>query len=151
MGKDPAFYSKFSDMLKDVINALHEKRIKDIEALDQVNDISNKVVMKTGDGIPEKLINKNMARRYYGVINAELDKFEVSEDVVGDIALEIDEKISQHMVRDFRNNFDALNSMRNEIDDTLFDANEKHSIDLPLEVQDTIIDKCVDITIANEE
>ena len=30
MGKDPAFYSKFSDMLKDVINALQE-RIKDIE------------------------------------------------------------------------------------------------------------------------
>ena len=54
------------------------------------------------------------------------------------------------MVRDFRNN-SALNSMRNEIDDTLFDANEKHSIDLPLEEQDTIIDKCVDITIANEE
>ena len=46
-------------IFKDVINALHEKRIKDIEALDQVNDISNKVVMKTGDGIPEKLINKN--------------------------------------------------------------------------------------------
>ena len=92
MGKD-AFYSKFSDMLKDVINALHEKRIKDIEALDQVKDISNKVVMNIGDGIPEKLINKNMARRYYGVINAELEKFEVSEDVVSDIAIEIDEKI----------------------------------------------------------
>ena len=41
--------------------------------------------------------------------------------------------------------------MRGEIDDILFDVMESNGIALSLSDQDAIIDKCIEVAIANEE
>ena len=41
--------------------------------------------------------------------------------------------------------------MRGEIDDILFDMAEKHGLKLSLEEQDAIIDRCIEVAIANED
>ena len=41
--------------------------------------------------------------------------------------------------------------MRGEIDDILFDAAEELGIDISLEEQDAIIDRCIAVAIANED
>ncbi len=45
MEKDPAFYSKFSKMLEDVLAALYQKRMQAIEALEKIKDIATKVAI----------------------------------------------------------------------------------------------------------
>ena len=52
MGKDPAFYKKFSKLLEDVIAAYHEGRLQALEALEKIQDISTKVVTHTDDERP---------------------------------------------------------------------------------------------------
>eukprot|EP00903_Cladosiphon_okamuranus_P003927 g3925.t1 len=151
MDKDPAFYTKFSKMLRDVIDDLHMKRIKAIEALDKIKEIATKVATHTGDKVPRELVGKEHARRYFGLINQELAHIEGGERAAIEIALQIRDSISRHKIRDWRRNEDAKKAMRVEIDDLIFDTAEELGISIPLELQDKILDRCLDIAQANED
>jgi len=151
MEKDPAFYAKFSKMLSDVLEALHQKRMEAIEALEKIKDIATKVANRTDDSVPEELVTKDMARRYYGVVRDEVKKYSAQPKAAIRIALEIQNRIGEHKIRDFRDNPDALNRMKNEIDDVFFEVIEDLNLEIPLEAQDKLIDQCIEITIANED
>ena len=62
MGKDPAFYKKFSRLLEEVIEAYHEGRLRALEALEKINDISTKVVTRTDDDIPDRACGKGYGK-----------------------------------------------------------------------------------------
>ena len=152
MAKDPAFYKKFSRLLEDVIEAYHAGRLQALETLERVQDISTKVVTHTDDDIPTELIGKDMARRYFGCVREPLVEYFVgNERPKADIALRIVDRIGKHKIRDWRTNQDAVNRMRGEIDDILFEVAEEHGISLSLEEHDAIIDRCIEVAIANED
>lgn len=149
--KDPSFFEKFSKMLEEVLAALHEKRLQAAEALAQIKDIAVKVATHTGDDVPDELVGHDMARRYYGSIEEEIGTYTTRNKEPGAyIALEVTRRIDKNKVRDWKDNPDALNRMRREIDDLLFETAEKYSLELPLEVLDKLIDRCIEIAIANE-
>ena len=152
MAKDPAFYKKFSKLLKEVIEAYHQGRIEAMEALEKIQDISTKVVTHTEDDIPEALYGRDMARRYYGQVREKVAGYgnDIEKPVV-EVAVQIVDRIAPHKIRDWRSNPDAINKMRGEIDDILFDVMESNGIALSLNDQDAIIDKCIEVAIANEE
>jgi len=151
MEKDPAFYAKFSKMLNEVLEALHKKRMEAIEALERIKDIANKVATHTDESVPEELTTRDMARRYYGVVREDVQEYKAEPKAAIRIALEIQRRLGQHKIRDFRDNPDALNRMRNEIDDIFYEVIDELGLEIPLEVQDKLIDKCIEITIANED
>ena len=152
MAKDPAFYKKFSRLLKEVIEAYHEGRLQSLEALEKIKDISTKVVTHTDDNIPSELIGEDMARRYYGCVNETFAEYKVKNDKpLTDIAIQIVDRIVKHKIRDWRTNQDAINKMRGEIDDIIFEIAEEHGFKLSLNDQDAIIDKCIEVAIANED
>jgi len=152
MVKDPVFYKKFSKLLEEVLAAYYSGRLAALEALEKIKDISTKVITHTDDNIPEELYGKDMARRYFGTIREGLDKYVTEVDKPGtDIALRIVERLAGHKIRDFRTNHDAINRMRGEIDDILFDIADEYDLKIPLEQHDVIIDRCIEITIANED
>lgn len=149
--KDPAFYTKFSAMLEDVLNALHEKRLQAADALAKIKDIAIQVATHTEDDIPSQLIGHDMARRYYGTVQEEIVEYiTATPDVGATIALEVVKRVDKHKVRDWVNNPDALNAMRREIDDIFFEVAGEFELKFPLEIQDKLIDKCLEVAIANE-
>ncbi len=152
IAKDPAFYRKFSKLLEEVIEAYHAGRLQALEALEKIKNISTKVVTHTDDDIPSELIGKDMARRYFGCVSEALAKYGEAKDKPGtDIALQVSERISSYKIRDWRTNQDAINKMRGEIDDILFEVAEQHDLDLSLDNHDAIIDRCIEVAIANED
>nr|MBC8394750.1 DUF3387 domain-containing protein [Deltaproteobacteria bacterium] len=152
MAKDPPFYKKFSKLLEEVIDAYHAGRLQAIEALERIKDISTKVVTHTDDEVPYELIGKDMARRYFGCVREPLAVYAAGNDKPGaDIALQIVGRIALHKIRDWRTNQDAINKMRGEIDDILFEVAEEHGLKLSLDEQDAIIDRCIEVAIANED
>ena len=152
MAKDPAFYKKFSKLLEEVIEAYHQGRLQALEALEKIKDISEKVVTHTEDNIPDKLVGRDMARRYYGQIRERMAGYgDGIERPLAETAIQIVDRIAPHKIRDWRRNPDAINKMRGEIDDILFDVMEKNGIQISLDDQDAIIDKCIEVAIANEE
>jgi division protein CdvB (Snf7/Vps24/ESCRT-III family) len=93
-----------------------------------------------------------MARRYFGCVSEPLAEYATAKDKPGaKIALEIVKKLAQHKIRDWRTNQDAINKMRGEIDDILFEITEEYGLELSLKDQDAIIDRCIEVAIANEE
>ena len=151
MAKDPAFYKKFSKLLEEVIEAYHAGRLQALEALEKIKDISTKVVTHTDDDIPYELVGKDMARRYYGCVREPLTEYTTgSETPITEVALQIVERIAPHKIRDWRTNPDAINKMRGEIDDILFEVAEEHGLAISLNDQDAIIDRCIEVAIANE-
>jgi hypothetical protein len=116
--KDPAFYGRFSKLLEDVLEALHRKRMQAVEALEKIKDIATKVATHTDDDTPEKLLGQDMARRSYGCVGEDVARYTAGDvKPATEIALAIVERIGKHKIRDWRDNPDALNRMRNEIDD----------------------------------
>ena len=152
MAKDPVFYKKFSKLLEDVIEAYHAGRLQAIEALEKIKDISTKVVTHTDDEVPYELIGKDMARRYFGCVREPLAEYATGSDKPGtEIALQIVQRIARHKIRDWRTNHDAINKMRGEIDDILFEVADEEGLQLSLHDHDAIIDRCIEVAIANED
>ena len=93
-----------------------------------------------------------MARRYYGCIQDPMGEYALNGNIPGtEIALRIVDRIAKHKIRDWRTNEDAINKMRGEIDDILFEICEEHGLELSLDDQDAIIDRCIEVAIANED
>jgi len=135
-----------------VIEAYHAGRLKALEALEKIKDISTKVITHTDDDIPSELIGKDLARRYFGCVSEALSEYGEAKDKPGtDIALQVSERITPYKIRDWRTNQDAINKMRGEIDDILFEVAEQYSLDLSLDDHDAVIDRCIEVAIANED
>ncbi len=151
MAKDPSFYRKFSKLLEDVIAAMHEKRLAALDALEKLRDIATKVATHTDENVPGELQSNDMARRYFGCVRESIAEYSAGDQKPSsDIALQVVERLSTHKIRDWRTNQDAINRMRREIDDILFEVAEEHGIEIPLEEHDAIIDRCIEVAIANE-
>ena len=93
-----------------------------------------------------------MARRYFGQVRERISEYGTYNEKAGtEIAIEIVDRIAPHKIRDWRTNPDAVNKMRGEIDDILFEIEEKHGLRLSLNDHDAIIDRSVEVAIANED
>ena len=92
-----------------------------------------------------------MARSYFGQVRERIAAYGTySENTGAEIAIEIVDRIARHKIRDWRTNPDAINRMRGEIDDILFDIEKKRGLELTLDDHDAIIDRCIEVAIANE-
>ena len=81
MDEDPAFYKKFSEMLKEAIHAYEEHRISEVEYLNKSRDIMESVLSHTDKDIPSELINNSVARAFYGICMENLVK-DVQDEIV---------------------------------------------------------------------
>ncbi len=152
MPKDPAFYKKFSKLIEEVLADLEAKRIQAVEAVARLKPISVKVATHTEDDTPQTLVGKDMARRFFGCVREDVDKYTAGNpDPAASIALALVDRITKHKIRDWRDNQDALNRMRGEIDDIFFEVCEAAGVKLPLETQDKLIDACIEIARVNDD
>ena len=67
MDTDPAFFKKFSKMLKDTIEEYRQGRISEAEYLQRAEEIMHKVLSHTDSEIPVALQNNNAGRAYFGL------------------------------------------------------------------------------------
>lgn len=149
MEDDPVFYKKFSKLLQEVIDAYREKRISDSEYLQKAMNIMNSVQNRTGDEVPHKLTDKDIAKAFYGIakeifIAIEKDGIDMIE-ISADVALKIDEIIRNNIVVDWQMKDNVQNSMRQEIEDYLFSVKGRFEINLDFEQMDDIIEKSLEV------
>lgn len=147
MDEDPAFFSKFSELIQEVIDASRAKRISDLEYLNQVLQLREQVVSGRHDDAPEKLRDNDEACAYYGVVKPVYlahNTFaeQQLDDMAADTALAAQIILTDCRKVDFWNDPDARNNVKNAIDDYLHDEIKyKHGVPLSVEQMDDIIDK----------
>lgn len=149
MDEDPVFYTKFSKMLEDTIQAWKDKRISDAEYLRRASEIMDSVRGRKEEGLPKALEGKEAAKAFYGIVN-ETFKDSIGEgdrlrDLSCKVALTIDQMVQAHIKRDWLNDQDAVNRMKNDIDDYLFELKSQEKINLKVEQIDRVMNDCISV------
>jgi type I restriction enzyme R subunit len=150
MDEDPAFYEKFSKLIQQAIEDFRAKRISDLDYLNKVVDIRNKVVGKVHDDVPDNLSGNEDAMAYFGVLKPFLEIHELGEEdlesAAADTAIAIHGILEKHKKVHFWDDEDAQKQAVNEIDDYLYDElKTERGIELSLDQMDDIIEKVLQV------
>lgn len=147
MEEDPAFYEKFSKLIQNAIDDFRARRLSDLKYLSTVKDISNKVVTKQHDDVPENIRGNEEACAYFGLIKPYFMNYddlgsEQIDKIASETAITIVNIIDSKWKVDFWDDGDAQKMAINEIDDFLYDkVKDRYGLSLSLEQMDEIIEK----------
>ena len=152
MDEDPAFYKKFSTMLKDTIKAYEDARLTESQYLAKAKSIMESVLTKTDSEIPEALRERDVAKAFFGIAKEGLSlKFQEAallKSISTDIALTTDDIILKFVKVDWQSpsNIDIQKKMIHLIGDYLIDdVRDKYSIALSFEEIDAIAERIVEV------
>jgi len=151
MDEDPAFYKKFSEMLKDTIKAYEEQRISESQYLNKVKDIMDSVLSRTDSDIPAVLENRDVAKAFYGItkeaLTGKLKDEEVLKTICADIAIASDDIILKLKKVDWEKpGSDVPKKMIHLIGDYMIDdVRDKYDVKLNYDEIDSIAERIVDV------
>lgn len=154
MEEDPAFYKRFSEMLKETIRAYDERRISEAEYLKTVKEIQQAVINRTGSGIPEALRERLIAQAFYGVsyefFKRKFEDVAHIQDIAIEAGLGIDDIIRGIIMDDGAPKVDWQNKFEGQIQiaigDFLIDeVRDKHELPLSFGDIDEIAAQCMSI------
>jgi type I restriction enzyme, R subunit len=150
MDQDPAFYEKFSKLIQAAIEDFRAKRISDLDYLNRVVDLRNKVATRQHDDVPENIRTNDEACAYFGLIKPYFMQHNLEEQLIDSVSaatsLAVQKIIDVHWKVDFWDDTDAQRKTENDIDDFLYDkVKEECGVSLSLEHMDEIIEKAMQI------
>jgi type I restriction enzyme, R subunit len=150
MDEDPAFYERFSKLIQQAIEDFRAKRLSDLDYLNRVMEIRSKVVTRHHDDVPEKLIGKEDAMAYYGILKPFFAEQPLTPErcvsVAADTALAIQSILARHWKVQFWEDDDAKNQAINDIDDYLFDeVKGKAGVEISIEQMDALIERTLQV------
>jgi type I restriction enzyme R subunit len=157
MDTDPAFYKKFSELLKETISAYEQGRIDEVEYLKKVTEHMESVLSHTDSSIPSEIANNDTARAYYGLVLETYKTLNFSgtisvEELALNTALAIDAIIRKHIIDenkpiiDWATKSNLIGQMKIEIEDFLIDeVKRKYEVQMSFDDMDAIIDRSVDV------
>ena len=150
MDEDPAFYKRFSQLIKETIDDYLQKRITESQYLDKMKDIMDAVLNKTDSQIPSILEDKDIARAFYGVameeFGATVDDDEERIQIATELALKCDEIILELKKVDWTKSIDIPKKMIFLIGDYIIDhIRDRYSLKISFEDIDKIAARIVEI------
>ncbi len=164
MDEDPFFYRKFSQLLEQTIADYKQQRLSEAQYLAKVIEIMESVRDGRSKDGPPVLQQRDLARAFYGslqdlippagspqateALQESAPAYATSApppDVLAEAACSLEEIIRRHAVVRWRENEDAQNRMRNDLDDYLFDFQKRVGIQLSLPQLDFIVEATIRI------
>lgn len=157
MDEDPAFYKKFSELLKEAIRAYEEQRINEVQYLNKVQDIMNSVLAHTDSDIPEVLKSRDIAKAFYGLsmeaFSEKIQNKKIRKEIATQSALNIDDIIQAAVldngtpIVDWQLKSNITGKLQIEIGDYLIDeVRDKYNIDLSFGEMDEIAEQCIEVS-----
>jgi type I restriction enzyme R subunit len=167
MEEDPFFYRRFAALLQEVIDDYKAQRISDADYLKGVTDVMTQVRDGKAKEGPDILKDRDLSRALFGALKEELGRESKSsiaredaavygspqehaarlEKVLAEAACEMEDIIRAHAVVRWRENIDAQNRMRNDLDDFLYGLQTKKGVQLSFDQMDAIIEAVIRIAI----
>jgi type I restriction enzyme, R subunit len=156
MDEDPAFYKKFSQLLKETIADYESKRITEAQYLSKVQDIMDNVLSRIDTEVPEELKDKEEAKAFYGISKELLSEKIEDEIVLREVSvhtgLSIDEIIQKLVldnrmaIIDWQNKSNITGKLLIEIGDYLIDeVRDKYNINLSFNEMDKLAEDCIEV------
>ncbi|MGK5511086.1 type I restriction endonuclease subunit R [Brevibacillus formosus] len=143
--ENPAYYKKFSERIKEAIDAYKQQRISEAEYLQKMNDLKKEY--QQGEPVEEypDSIKKNAnAQAFYGVtkeIMGEVEGGKMIEELLGELALKMEDIIRSYTKVDWHDNIEVHNRIAQELDDLIFDFGKEHNLKISFDQVDKIIEQ----------
>lgn len=155
MDSDPAFYKKFSQLIKEAIEAYEQGRINDNEYLEKIMQYKEDVLNHTDSELPSELEHNNAAKAYFGIALENYKRL-FPDMPVREMALAttraFDDIIRQMVIVDgsvlvdWQSKNDTIGKMKIRLEDELIDnIKRKYGLAFSFDDMDIIIDGCVDV------
>lgn len=155
MDSDPAFYKKFSQLIKETIELYEQGRLTDNEYLEKMMQYKEDVLNHTDSELPSELEHNNAAKAYFGIALENYKRL-FPDMPVKEMALAtahaFDEIIRRTVIVDgsvlvdWQSKSDTIGRMKIELEDELIDnIKRKYNTNFPFSEMDIIIDGCVDV------
>ena len=156
MEEDPAFYKRFSELLKETIRAYEERRISEAEYLRKSQEIEESVLNRTGSDIPEGLRERTIAQAFYGItfefIKLQVPDENVARSIAADAGIGIDDLVQSIVLDngkpkvDWGNKSNLIGQLEISIGDLLMDdIRDKYGLKLTFGDIDDIAGKSIEI------
>lgn len=170
MQEDPFLYRKFSLLLQQAIDDYRNQRISEADLLTRVTDIMEQVRDGRRDDTPAAVRHSDLAKAFFGELRSQLAESPDAStgalgedaaryddgtaqsakpppfaDLLATVAVEIEGIIRRHAIVRWRENPDAQNQMRNDLDDLLFNLQRDRGVKLTLEQMDAVIEGIIRI------
>jgi type I restriction enzyme R subunit len=156
MDEDPAFYKKFSELLKEAIHAFEERRITEAEYLGRTKDLMETVLSHTDSDIPIQLQNRDVARAFFGLVIEALETIiqdqKIRKEIATQSALAIDDIIHQLVfenestIIDWQDKSNIIGKLQIDIGDFIIDeVKNKYGLDLSFDEVDAISMRCIEV------
>ncbi len=148
---DPAFYKRFSQMLQDTISDFMAARLSDAEYLRRVTEIMHAVRNRTGDNVPDRLEQSDVAKAFYGIAletlhgDDQMSEADKNRDLATDIALAIDDIVQENLVVDWGDNPDIQNAILDRIEELLYQLKDQEKIGLGYSEIDELMERCLKV------
>jgi type I restriction enzyme R subunit len=171
MDEDPFFYRRFSQLLQQAIDDYRAQRISDAEYLQRVSDVMEQVRDGKPREGPDILKERDLSRALFGALKEKLAHTQTSmvqddetpyrtkndpptadaETVMAQAACEMEDIIRRHAVVRWRENQDAQNRIRDDLDDFFVELQKKKGITLSWDQVDAIVDTAIAIAINRKD
>ena len=149
--ENPAFYDKFSKMIRDVLENFKNKVLSDREYLAQMKSLLNDY-RKGNSGIqyPEIIKGDVHAQAFYGAIAPILgDMLEggTNDSDLTHVARSITDIVHRHATVDWKSNTDIHNRIRQDIDDLFYDLEQRKGISVDFDTVDRVSECVINVAM----
>jgi len=118
---DKAYYAKFSDRIKEILEAMHQAKMEDAEALKQLRIISEEIEIKKDDGLPNSVNQTRGAGVLWRNLRNVISAYEGYDELIIGLA-----KVIYNSARvDWYRNNEVKRQMKDKLDDYLYENRDK--------------------------
>lgn len=149
---DPEFYIRFSEKIAQVLKKMKDGKMTDAEALGQMKMFKDHVLSKKDVDSPKDIQTVPGASVFFRNLKPDFDRFQLSEQVLTDIVLNMLEVMKLEAIVDWYKNSEVKRIMTCRLDDYLYDVVKVNmSLDLSSEEIRNITEKSIELAINNHE
>jgi len=123
MDSDPEFYKRFSKKIAAILKRMHDGKMADIDAFEQLKLVRDDVVDKKDKELPLRVGSVAGAGIFYRNLKELFSRFDgLAEEQIITIVLDIFAIVKGAAIVDWHKNNDVKRVIRNKIDDYLYDV-----------------------------
>ncbi len=119
--KDPVFYNRLSQKITELLEAMRQKKISDIEALKQARLISKQVINKEDNSLPDIIKAKKGADIFYRNLYERFKSLNMDEDQICEVSVDILSILKTKTRVDWNRQLDTQRMIKSQLDDYLYD------------------------------